>query len=172
MHCSEFLEGYSDYRDGLITDARRLRRLRRHVTMCAACARYDGRVRDGVQAFDEIEPSPGFRARLRSRLAAASRTPPIEPVTLGAAGVAAALMLAAAVALLAYEGSRGSGEVQAAPPRAAAFERSLPLVVVNPGVPFVTFTDLSVSPFQAVRGSTTLHNQSDVPLDIWANLPR
>jgi len=171
MHCSDFLEGYSDYRDGLITDAQLLRLMRRHVDACAVCAGYDERVREGVQALGEIEPSDGFRDRLRSRLAA-SEDRPTEPTTLGAAGVAAALMLAAAVALLTYEGSRRQVEVKAAAPGVASSEKSLPLVVVNPGVPFVTFIDLSVSPFQTVGGNATLHIQSDVPLDTWANLPR
>ena len=171
MHCSDFLEGYSDYRDGLITDAQLLRLMRRHVDACAVCAGYDERVREGVQALGEIEPSDGFRDRLRSRLAATANEP-TELATLGAAGVAAALMLVTAVAFLAYEGTRRQGEAKAAAPRVAASEKSLPLVVVNQGVPFVTFTDLSVSPFQTVGASTTLHIQSDVPLDTWANLPR
>src|SRR2546427_7741553 len=60
MTCAEFLERYTDFRDGLITAPRELRRFERHLARCAGCRRYDTAVRRGVlalQAVERIEPS-------------------------------------------------------------------------------------------------------------------
>jgi hypothetical protein len=43
------------------------------------------------------------------------------------------------------------------------------MVVVNPGVPYVTFTDLSVPAFY---GTGSYHSPSDIAIGTWANLPR
>jgi hypothetical protein len=189
MDCSDFLDSYSDFRDGRITDVRRLRRLHYHLGHCGPCSRYDASVRHGVGALGEIDPSPDFRRRLRARIAARDDRPlyhddqPMNHFGTGA-GIAAALMLAAAVALLVYSGSdtltpssvAASTVVADVPPPSASPEppRAYPMVVVNPGVPFVTFTDLSISPFRNA-GATTgaeFHVHSDIPLGAWANLPR
>jgi hypothetical protein len=186
MDCSDFLDSYSDFRDGRITDVRRLRRLHYHLGHCGPCSRYDASVRHGVGALGEIDPSPDFRRRLRARLAAPDQ-PPMEQHGAGA-GVAAALMVAAAIALLVYSGSDSVGSQTIASPAAAPAvvadlppvntdrepPRAYPMVVVNPGVPFVTFTDLSISPFRTA-GETTgaeFHVHRDIPLGAWANLPR
>jgi hypothetical protein len=183
MDCSEFLDSYSDFRDGVITDPQRLRLLRDHYARCLSCSRYDASVRNGIRAFGEIEPSADFRERLRARIAATAGQP-MEPVGPGAAGIAAGLMLAAAVALLIYEGSRRPGELPlpvatAAPGPVTEFVADRPspvrpippFVVVNPSMPFLSFTDLSVSPFHTA-GSFQFHVQSDIPLGAWTNLPR
>jgi len=182
MDCTDFLDAYSDFRDGRITDVRRLRRLHYHLGHCGPCSRYDASVRHGIRALDEIDPSPDFRRRLRARIAAKEEQP-MEHISAGAAGIAAALMLAAAVALLVYSGSDSVAPpvvapavVAEVPPASPSPEapRAYPMVVVNPGVPFVTFTDLSISPFRTA-GATTgaeFHVHSDIPLDAWANLPR
>src|SRR5713226_3404608 len=94
MTCAEFLQRYTDFRDGLMTTPRDLRRFSRHVAQCAACRRYDAAVRRGVsalQAAETIEPSPEFRRRLDARLArerGARHTVPAR------AGVAAAPFVA------------------------------------------------------------------------------
>ena len=184
MDCSEFLDSYSDFRDGVITDPQRLRLLRDHYARCLSCARYDASVRNGIRAMGEIEPSADFRERLRARIAATAGQP-MEPVGPGAAGIAAGLMLAAAVALLIYEGSRRPDQLPvpvavSAPSPMAEFAATTrpspirpvpPFVVVNPGLPFVSFTDLSVSPFHTA-GSFQFHVESDIPLGAWTNLPR
>src|SRR6266571_5618454 len=108
MTCAEFLERYTDFRDGLITAPRELRRFGRHLTHCAGCRRYDGAVRRGVlalQAAGTIEPSRDFRRRLDARLERERRAAREVPAT---AGVAAALVLAAALAMLALEGARST----------------------------------------------------------------
>ena len=174
MHCSEFLRLYSDYRDGLLSDARLVRRLSRHLAACRSCTRYDGSLRAGVQALRrtavELEPTPQFRERLRERIAAGAE--PAVPVTPGAAGVAALLMLAAALALVILQTTNRPAEpgkpqlASTEPPQA---ENPTPMVVVNPSMPFVTFTDLATPTF----GSTsTYYSSSQAPIDTWASLPR
>jgi len=142
--------------------------------------RYDASVRHGVRALGEIDPSPDFRRRLR-RASGDRGIPPGAESGARAAGIAAALMLAAAVALLVYSGS-DSVTPPVAQPAAVAEAPSSPAPepatclsagVVNPGVPFVTFSDLSISPFREV-GATTgaeFHVHSDIPLGVWGEPP-
>src|SRR4029077_4869462 len=107
MTCAEFLERYTDFRDGLISAPRELRRFERHLVRCAGCRRYDTAVRRGVlalQAAETIEPSRDFRRRLEARLAPERRAARSLPAR---RGVAAALFIAAALALVALEGVRG-----------------------------------------------------------------
>src|SRR5947208_199535 len=90
MTCAEFLERYTDFRDGLITAPRELRRFERHLLRCAGCRRYDTAVRRGVlalQAAGTIEPSRDFRRRLDARLERERRAAREVPAS---AGVAAA----------------------------------------------------------------------------------
>src|SRR2546421_8261637 len=104
MTCAELLDRYTDFRDGLITAPRELRRFERHLGCCPACRRYDAAVRRGVRALqtvETIEPSPEFRRRLEARLAQERRALVQVPAS---AGIAAALFVAAALALLALEG--------------------------------------------------------------------
>src|SRR5213594_751689 len=107
MTCAEFLDRYTDFRDGLITAPRELRRFGRHLVQCASCRRYDTAVRRGVLALqagaESIEPSPEFRRRLDARLDRERRAAREVPAR---AGIAAALFVAAALAMLALEGVR------------------------------------------------------------------
>ena len=145
MTCAEFLERYTDFRDGLMTTPRELRRFTRHVAQCAACRRYDAAVRRGVsalQAAATIEPSPEFRRRLDARLArerGAHRAVPPR------AGVAAALFVAAALALVALEGVRRPRVAQAPVLPPVPFLKP----VVHTGVPFVSFQDPRAGVFAA-----------------------
>jgi len=138
MTCPEFLDRYTDFRDGLITAPRELRRFGRHLVQCASCRRYDTAVRRGVLALqagaESIEPSPEFRHRLDARLAHERRAAREVPAR---AGIAAALFIAAALALVAREGVRHApvAHVPALPPV------RFPKPVVQAGVPFVSFQD-------------------------------
>jgi len=99
MTCAEFLERYTDFRDGLITAPRELRRFDRHLVRCVGCRGYDAAVRRGVlalQAAGTIEPSRDFRRRLDARLERERRAAREVPAS---AGVAAALVIAAALAI-------------------------------------------------------------------------
>src|SRR5216110_1446684 len=139
MTCAEFLERYTEFRDGLITAPRELRRFGRHLTHCAGCRRYDGAVRRGVlalQAAGTIEPSRDFRRRLDARLERERRAAGEVPAS---AGVAAAL------AMLALEGVRRP-EVARSPVLPPV---PFPNPVVQTGVPFVSFQDPRASVFAA-----------------------
>ena len=137
MHCSDFLSRYSDLRDGQITDLTLLRDMQDHLRTCPRCVRYEQAIQHGIGVLrtqGQIEPSPRFRRELRVRLAtaalAADRQPRLTP-----AGLTAAVLVAVAAALLLYEGfvARRRAEV-------AEAARPIPTVIVNPGVPFVSFT--------------------------------
>src|SRR5258708_23221491 len=99
MTCAEFLERYTDFRDGLVTAPRELRRFGRHLARCTGCRRYDAAVRRGVlalQAVETIEPSRDFRRRLDARLERERRAPRGAQAT---AGLASAALAPAAAAL-------------------------------------------------------------------------
>lgn len=139
MNCAEFLARYSEYRDGTVTAPRELRRLRRHVAVCARCRAFDAAVRDGVAALRDVPavaPSASFRRRLEARLAAerAGTARPRAPVLIRLAG---ALLVLAAMSLVGWEAVRRTtpGTAPALPP--VAFPKPL----VNAGVPLVTFQD-------------------------------
>jgi len=137
MLCTEFLERHSEFRDGLITAPRELRRFTRHMAHCASCRRYDATVREAVQVLHTASPislSPDFRQRLDARLELERHHVAVPPER---AGVSAALLVLAGIALFAFEvGRRPRVETaQLLPP--AAF----PKPVVSAGLPFVSFQD-------------------------------
>lgn len=138
MTCAELLDRYTDFRDGLVTAPREVRRFERHLAQCPACRRYDAALRRGVlalQAADTVTPSLGFRRRLESRL---QREGLLAGPTLPArAGIAAALFIAVAIALLAIEGVRRPEVAQAPTLPPVPF----PKPVAHAGVPFVSFQD-------------------------------
>src|SRR5690242_4449658 len=107
MTCPEFLERYTEFRDGLITAPREVRRFTRHLAQCASCRRHDAAIRQGIlalQAVDTVEPSADFRRRLERRL---EREGLVRgPVLPARAGLAAALFIGVAIALIAFEGAR------------------------------------------------------------------
>jgi anti-sigma factor RsiW len=143
MTCAEFLDRYTDFRDGLVTAPRELRRYERHLAECVACRRYDAAVRRGVralQAVEALEPSPAFRRRLEARLERERRAAREVPAR---AGIAAALFIAAALALVALEGVRRPPLARAPVLPPVPF----PKPVVQAGVPFVSFQDPRASVF-------------------------
>src|SRR5437870_12457848 len=135
MTCAEFLDRYTDFRDGLIAAPSEIRRFERHLACCPACRRYDTAVRRGVRALQALEtsgPSPDFRRRLEARLAQERRALVEVPAS---AGISAALFVSAALALLAL-GGVGRPEVaraHALPPV------PFPKPVAHAGVPFLSF---------------------------------
>jgi hypothetical protein len=140
MDCPEFLDRYTDFRDGLVTSSRELRRFQRHLVVCSRCREYDTAVRRGVRALHatrHIEPSADFRRRLDERLRGERERAAGQPVSLRV-GIAAALLVAVAVTLVLRETTQR--------PLAAAHAPALPPVVfpkpvANAGVPYVTFQD-------------------------------
>jgi anti-sigma factor RsiW len=140
MTCQEFLARYTDYRDGLITAPREARRFRRHLATCVACRRYDAALHSGVGALQSTgTPAPDveFRQRLERRIAlerarSGRSSIPARPA------IAAALLVAVALGLVAWQGTHR--------PPATASARPLPPVpfpkpVAQAGLPFVSFQD-------------------------------
>lgn len=167
MDCQEFRTSYSDFRDGQVTDQEQLRRMALHLYTCHACAHFDASLQRGIRQLRHtargLEVSAGFRDRLRARIAMDAA--PAAPSRSGAIGLAALLILAAVAAVL-RDGGRPPDQpvalvAEPAPPVP-------PMVIVNPGVPFVTFTDLSVPVFEPRQTSS----QVEFPLATWPNLPR
>jgi anti-sigma factor RsiW len=137
MICQEFLDRHTEFRDGLIASPRELRRFQRHLALCSACRRYDTTLRRAVQALHasaRIEPSADFRPRLEARLA---RERGLAAAVPARAGLAAAMLVLVALALLVHEVGRRPQFAQAPVLPRAAF----PKPVANPGLPFVSFQD-------------------------------
>jgi hypothetical protein len=136
MRCSDFLERYSDFRDGRLTDRVGLQQMQQHLKACARCRRFHAAIREGVgilRALEPVEPTATFRQTLQARLAAAGPPARLQrALTPGA--VAVATLLAVAAALLLYE-----GQARPRPPRLARSRQPLPVVIVNPSAPFVSF---------------------------------
>ena len=139
MECAEFLDRYTDYRDGVVTTPRDRRRFERHLALCETCRSYDTAVRRGVLALQgagTVTPSEQFRARLDARLRREALTlaAPVIPPRVGAA---AALLVAVGIALVALQLARRPAplEAHALPPV------PFPKPVAQAGVPFVTFQD-------------------------------
>jgi anti-sigma factor RsiW len=138
MTCAEFLERYTDFRDGLITVPKEARRFERHMAQCASCRNYDATVQMGIQTLqttDLVVPSPDFRKKLDARLRReARRTIPMFPARIG---IVAALFIVVVLALIAVEGVRRR-EVAVAPMLPPV---PFPKPVAQAGVPFVSFQD-------------------------------
>ena len=137
MLCREFLERHSEYRDGLITSPRDLRRFTRHIAHCLSCRRYDATVRQAVQVLHSaspITPSADFRQRLDARLAIERRRVPRPPAR---SGFSTAMLVLAALAMFFFEVSRRPHIEKAPLLPAAAF----PKPVASAALPFVSFQD-------------------------------
>lgn len=101
MDCTDFLEGYSDYLDGLLSPSE-VERFEAHRRQCARCARYDRVVQRGLaiyRSLPDVDPSPDFLPRLRHRIYHLEDGSPLGSVRHGGN---AALVAVAAVGLLAF----------------------------------------------------------------------
>jgi anti-sigma factor RsiW len=106
MDCDTFLEGHSDFRDGLLPLPERVA-FEAHRRDCDHCARYDRVLEKGVQvlrARPELEVSDDFMDRLQHRLyhvddELANARRRRGPVSRGAVAALAAAASVAAVAL-------------------------------------------------------------------------
>jgi anti-sigma factor RsiW len=70
MDCDVFLDGYSDFRDGLLPQGEQAA-FRAHLASCASCARYDRVLAQGVgmlRGEPELQVSEDFMARLQHRI--------------------------------------------------------------------------------------------------------
>lgn len=134
MHCSEFLEHYSAWRDGL--EPWRAGAMDAHLSECPSCRIRDEALRHGVAALRDLElvPSFGFQRRLARKLASAGtehRTPHVAPLAATAMAIVALLVIALA--------SRR-------PPVATVQAETEPPVLARPmanaGPPFIAFVPI------------------------------
>lgn len=157
MRCSDFLGRYSDLRDGQITDLSTLRAMQEHLRTCPRCRRYEQAIQHGIGALrglGQIEPSARFQRELRVRLAKAALRANRE-ARLTPAGLTAAGLVVVAGALLLYEGFLARRRAQM-----AEVARPIPVVIVNPGVPFVSFTSSEAGAPAAMVVPTSLSQPS------------
>jgi hypothetical protein len=173
MLCTEFLERYSDYRDGRITDQQLARRLHDHLAQCPRCMKYDALVSRGVialRATGDVPPSWRFRNDLRKRLAADA--PPREEqesVKSAPAGIMAGLMVAGTLLLLGWAGTSLLHRTVAREPVPTAQARAPVMAVANPSAPFVTFTDLRVPAFHS---GPVAERRPELSFTTWVTLAR
>ncbi len=171
MRCSEFLELYSDYRDGLIDDEETEARILLHLEDCLRCMGYDALVARGVialRATSDVQPSRRLRRSLTQRFAVVAPAADEQHVRSTPAGVMAGLMVAGVLMLFGWAGDtileRSPERADAPDPRPA---RSV-VVVANPGVPFVSFRDLSLPAFS----ESAVVRQRPISFGTWVNLSR
>lgn len=148
MRCSEFLNYYSDYRDGSIRDPRSRRRLTLHMSRCESCCRYDRAITSGVGLLrreSAVEPSERFRVRLRCQLAL--DTGKRRRTIARRARLVTSLALSGAVALLVYQGFAHDLEETRTPNALAP--APMPMITANPGYPFVTVKQLTAPSLQS-----------------------
>lgn len=162
MRCSDFLERYSDLRDGQIDDAGLEWSLAEHLRRCPQCTRYHARIARGMlvlRAAAELEPSPGFRRALASRLAGATHGPALPT----RAGAMTWLLLVTALAFLMWEisskpaGSTRRAQVLTVHPPATSAASAHRLEFPEFAVPaFLTRTQSAVRPESAFVAQTAI----------------
>lgn len=128
VDCPDFLDRYSDFRDGCM-DAESRSAFESHLQQCDSCARYDRVVRGGVDLFvgtPEIQPSEDFFPRLQHRIFHLEDARAHTNRRASGASLAA-VAIAAAFAFAAWAPSISSGDdVHSAPVMLAADHAAYP----------------------------------------------
>ncbi|MFQ5549938.1 MAG: anti-sigma factor family protein [Gemmatimonadales bacterium] len=143
MHCREFRQSYSEFRDERISNAMLRRSMETHLARCTACAGYHGRVDRGISLIyesGEILVPPGFRERVLARVA--KRSQENEPVMPAHAGFTVAAMMAAAVAIIVLDrhpDPQPTASVQSSVPAELV---QFPQLISPPASASVDFTEL------------------------------
>jgi len=173
MRCSDLLELYSDYRDGLITDPRTLRSVQQHLRRCGRCMKYDALVSRGVialRATSDIRPSTLFSHRLEQRLAIdSSAVQSGEQVRPAHAGIMAGLMVATALAVILWMGVADEEPAPAGPVSASVEPTPAPPVRPVVSEPPVDLVDWSVPAYSEERDDAL---DQQVSFETWVSLPR
>ncbi|UCG88641.1 MAG: zf-HC2 domain-containing protein [Gemmatimonadota bacterium] len=192
MRCAEFLQLYSEYRDGAICDPALEREIGIHLADCRKCMDYDAYISRGVmllRATSDIAPSLRFTRRLERRLRdeVKSAQRGIRWPRIGA-GVMAVLVAAAVITALSGRSSTSRQRPVGSPvePAAARMEvaatsmRSLPAPRVArqaAGPPFVAATtaagtvDLTDRSVPAFSRDVAAH-RPQVSFAAWVSLRR
>lgn len=170
MRCSQFLELYSDYRDGLITDPRTAGEVRMHLAQCKRCMNYDAAISRGVMALratSDIRPSRSIANGFILQLHQCQEKPSdFEGVRTAHAGIMAGLMTVAAVILLLGVGL--GHEEEASEPRVAAANSAPPFLTTGDTLR-PTLTDWNVP---AYRRELPSDSEQQVSFDRWVSLTR
>lgn len=171
MHCGSFLDGYSDFRDGLLPAAAE-REFQSHLECCESCERYDRVVRRATavaQQLPEIAPSDDFLARLQHRIYHIDDATVGREMRASGASVGATLAIAAVIGLSAWAPTlRSSAPVVELPAvLARAPHRSDPLPILFQEGPLLTRRD--ALPVAQTASRNVLHRYS--PLGTFADAP-
>ena len=100
LSCRDFLEGHTEYLDGVLPEPA-AQRFDAHVRECKLCERYDTVLRRGLfvaRNLPEIHPSEHFHERLHARLMQVDAEGVQQPIV---AGPAVLVMIAAVLAVIA-----------------------------------------------------------------------
>jgi len=157
--CLAFLDAYADYRDGSMRDPDQRARVEAHLRECLRCRRLTQAMQRGLallqHAVEDVDPSPHFESRLRERLRAEVVVG--DPLVPTHAGLAAGMLMAAALALLLYEGivQRRGTETPVAAAAAPAFESTFS----NVTLPAFTHSTLEFHGAHAPLGSYALFSR-------------
>ncbi len=156
MNCQNFLQLYSEYADGRLTDPRAVAHVHEHLGRCARCAHHVESLERGLDALrsGDVSPSPTFRSRLSRRLRAEVAVG--DPIIPTSAGLAAAFLVATGVGLFLYETNTRAAEET--PPAAR-----LAPVAFDTFPPPVEAIDVTLPPF---TNSTLQFLSSQEPLDV------
>ena len=101
LSCREFLEGHSEYLDGLLP-AGAARLYDEHVAGCESCSRFDRVLRRGLllaHNLPELQPSANFQEKLQARLMRLDDESSLQRPVM--AGTGTAVVIAAVLGLIA-----------------------------------------------------------------------
>jgi hypothetical protein len=174
MYCSEFLEVYSDYRDGLIADSGLERDVRQHLRHCPRCMHYDALIARGVMALkatSDIEPAarPPHDPAVRS-LQYTGQTEAAEVVRPAHAGLMVALIVLTAVATVIWAKTDKEDDVVASAPQAQ--HETTPVSIEPEGPLFETLVDLNEWSVPAFSHRTPTYPAKAVSFQTWVSSAR
>jgi hypothetical protein len=143
MVCDDFLEQYSDFRDGLLPEGRG-REMEEHLNGCSSCRRYTLVCLRGVEILSSlppVTPSQDFAPRLHHRLLRADEVEVLSRDAGSGTTAATALAMALLLAVAAW-----SPVVSRVP------EVEIPAIVISEPVPPPVQLRYQGSAFMADRG--------------------
>lgn len=159
LTCSAFLDAFCEYQEGTLRDPVQRAAVEAHLRECLRCRRLSHTMTRGLallqQAVPEVEPTPGFQARLEARLR--EQVSVGDPLVPTHAGLAAALLVVTALGLLLYEGlgRRGAPTTPAVAAEAPAFTPALS----NLTLPAFAHSTLEFHGVHAPLGSYALYRR-------------
>jgi hypothetical protein len=157
LPCSAFLDAFGEYHEGTLRDPVQRAAVQAHMRECLRCRRLSKAMTRGLamlhHAAPEVELSAGFHARLQERLRAQVAIG--DPVAPTHAGLAAALLVAAALGLLLYEGLGRAGSP--GQPAAAAAAPLFQPALSNLTLPAFAHSTLEFHGVHAPLGSNALY---------------